>query len=78
MLSGGEPGALDAVLWLLQIAGVVVFFGAALISGWNMWLTWRNGGRWTRKLWSVLVLLAALNVLYVAILFRLMALTVNY
>ena len=71
-------GRLDGVLWALQIAGAIVFVGAVLIAAWNLWLTWRDGRRWTRKLWSVLVFLAALMVLYVAIVFHLIVMTGNY
>ena len=70
--------ASDPWLWLLQIAGVIIFVGAVLVSGWNLWLTWTDGRRWTRRVWSVLVLLATLLVLYVAFRFGLIALTVNY
>ena len=37
-----------------------------------------GGRRWTRKLWSALVFLATLLVLYVAIAFHLIAMTVSY
>jgi CubicO group peptidase (beta-lactamase class C family) len=69
---------LDPVLWILQIAGAVVFFGAVGLAAWNVWLTWRDGRHWTRKIWSVLILLAAIVVLYVAISFGLMSMTVAY
>jgi uncharacterized membrane protein len=68
----------DLWLWLLQILGAIVFVGAVGIAAWNAWLTWRDGRRWTRKLWSVLVLLATLIVLYVASTYSLLAMTVNY
>ena len=68
----------DPVLWLLQIAGAVVFVGAVGIAGWNLWVTVRNGRRWTRVTWNVLILLATLMVLYVAIRFNLIAMTVHY
>jgi CubicO group peptidase (beta-lactamase class C family) len=68
----------DWLLWLAQLAGAVVFVGAALVTGWNAWLTWRDGRRWTRRVWSLLVFLAALLVLYVAWTFGLMSMTVNY
>ena len=70
--------ASDWVLWLLQIAGAIVFVGAVGIAGWNAWLTWRDGRRWPRKLWNTLVFLATLFVLYVAVAFNLIAMTVNY
>ncbi|MEG3086961.1 serine hydrolase domain-containing protein [Sphingomonas sp. PB4P5] len=68
----------DLWLWLLQILGAIVFVGAVGIAAWNAWLTWRDGRRWTRKLWSVLVLLATITVLYVASTYSLLAMTVNY
>lgn len=74
LLSSGA----DVFLWALQILGAIVFVGAVGIAGWNAWLTWRDGRRWTAKLWSVLVLLATLVVLYVASTFSLLAMTVNY
>ena len=71
-------GDADGLLWALQIGGAIVFVGAVGITAWNAWLTWRDGRRWTAKLWSVLVLLAALIVLYVASVFSLLAMTVAY
>ena len=78
LAADGGDGSTDWLLWLLQIAGVVIFFGAVLVSGWNLWLTWTDGRRWSRKLWSVLVFLSAVMVLYLAVVFRLVAMTVNY
>lgn len=70
--------ASDPWLWLLQILGAIVFVGAVGVAAWNVWLTWRDGRRWTRKLWSVLVLIATLTILYVASTFGLLSMTVNY
>ena len=71
-------GGLDGVFWLLQIIGVLLFFGLPAIAAWNLWLTWRDGRRWTRRLWSALILLASLLILYVALAFNLVAMTVNF
>lgn len=71
-------GSFDTWLWLLQIVGLIVFVGAVVVSGWNAWLTFKDGRRWTRKLWSVLVVLATLVILYVAVRFGLLAMSVNY
>lgn len=70
--------SMDPILWLLQIAGAIVFVGAVGIAAWNAWLTWQDGRRWTRKLWSVLVLLATIVVLYVAHVFGLLSMTTSY
>ena len=71
-------GSFDLWLWVLQILGAIVFVGAVGISAWNAWLTFKDGRRWTRKLWSVLVLLATLVILYVAQRFGLLAMSVSY
>lgn len=68
----------DALVWLLQIATAIILVGAVGIAGWNLWLTWRDGRGWARRVWNVLVLLATLVVLYFAASFGLMAMTVNY
>ena len=52
--------------------------GAVGIAAWNAWLTWRDGRRWTARAWSVLFVLATLVILYVASVFHLLAMTVNY
>lgn len=69
---------MDPWLWLLQVAGLVIFVGAVAVSARNMQLAVTDARRWTRKLWSVLVLAATLTVLYVAVRFGLLAMTVHY
>ncbi|MEG3089252.1 serine hydrolase domain-containing protein [Sphingomonas sp. PB4P5] len=73
-----SPGGLSALLWLLQIGGAIVFAGAVGIAAWNVRETWRDGRRWTRRVWSALVLLATLVVLLVAWAYSLIAMTGNY
>jgi CubicO group peptidase (beta-lactamase class C family) len=68
----------NAWLWLLQIAGVVVFVGAVELAGWNVVLAWRTRRPWTRKTWSVLVLLATMMFLYTAWVYDLLAMSVSY
>jgi len=68
----------DLWLRLLQISGAIVFVSAVGIAGWNAWLAQRDGRRWPRKIWSVLVLLATSTLLYVAAQFGLLAQGVNY
>ena len=70
--------ASNVPMMLLQIATAIITVGAVGIAAWNAWLTWRDGRRWPRKLWSVMILLATLVGLYVALEFNLMALSVNY
>ena len=68
----------DGKLWFMQIVGLVVFLGAVGLAGWNVMFAWKTGRRWPSKLGSVLILLAALMVLYVAFTFGLLDMTVNY
>ncbi|HYJ41278.1 MAG TPA: serine hydrolase [Steroidobacteraceae bacterium] len=71
-------GAFDALLWVLQIVGLVAFIGAVAIAGWNAWLTWRDGRRWTAKTWNTLIAVSSVVLLYVAFNFNLLSMTVNY
>lgn len=71
-------GGFDVMLWLLQLAGLIAFIGAVLVTAWNAWLTWKDGRRWTRKLWNTLIAVSALVLLYVAFTFNLIAMTVKY
>jgi CubicO group peptidase (beta-lactamase class C family) len=68
----------DGKLWFMQIVGLVVFLGAVGLAAWNVMFAWKTGRRWPSKLGSVLILLAALMVLYVAFTFGLLDMTVNY
>ena len=72
----GAPG--DGVLLLLEIAGCIVFVGAVGIAAWNVREAFRDGRPWTRKLWSVLLLLATLIVLWMAWCYSLLAITTYY
>lgn len=78
----GDPNELngqhDGLYLALQFASAVVFFGMAGIAAWNCWLTWRDRRTPLRRLGSVLIVLSALLLLYVALRFHLMAMTVNY
>lgn len=68
----------DAKLWFMQIVGLVVFLGAVGLAAWNVMFAFKTGRRWPSKLGSVLILLAALMVLYIAFTFGLLDMTVNY
>lgn len=74
LLAGGR----DGIFMGLQVTSAIVLFGMVGIAAWNAWASWRGRRPLLRRLWSVLILLAALLVLYVALRFNLMAMTVNY
>ena len=71
-------GAMDGVMLALQGLGWIVFPIAVVTAGWNLWLTWTDGRSWARKLWSVLLLLSTLLLFYVALVFHLLGMSVNY
>jgi hypothetical protein len=74
----GDGSPRDALLLLLEVAGCVVFVGAALVAAWNLREALRDGRHWSRKLWAVLLLIAALIVLWTAWSFHLLAITTHY
>jgi hypothetical protein len=71
-------GAFDAFMLILQVVGLIVFIGAVVITGWNAWLTWRDGRKWTAKTWNTLIAVSSCVLLYVAFTFKLVSMTVNY
>lgn len=73
-----SAGGGDGLLLFLEAAGILIFVGAVLTAGWNLWQTWTDGRRWLRKVWSVLILLATLMTLYFAVIFNLMHVSAMY
>lgn len=71
-------GGLDWLIFTLEIAGAIVFVGAVLASGWNLWLTMADGRPWTRKAWNLLVFVSTVLIVYVAMTFNLMTPSVHY
>ncbi len=70
--------AFDAILILLQLLSIVVFFGGFAVMAYYAYTAFKSGWRWTGKTWSVLLVIAAGTVLYVALVFKLIGLTTNY
>lgn len=68
---------LDPWLWLLQIGGLFAFVAALASGARNLQLAFKEPGR-LRKFWSVLYLLSALLLAYVALRGGLLSMTVNY
>jgi uncharacterized membrane-anchored protein len=70
--------AFDPVLRFDQFFGIIGFIGGFLLIVWNLIAVWRGDRRWPAKLWSVVIVLAALIVLWVAVVFHLVSWGVNY
>ncbi len=65
--------ALDLPILLLQILGTIGFIGLFALAAWNLWLVWKGKRGWFGKLWSVLLLLGAFFILWVAVMFKLIS-----
>jgi CubicO group peptidase (beta-lactamase class C family) len=68
----------DPWLWFLQIAGLIVLVGGALLAAWNLRIVRKEKRGRFRTLWALLLLFATIMPLYVAWTFGLIAMTVNY
>jgi CubicO group peptidase (beta-lactamase class C family) len=68
----------DPWLWLLQLLGVVLFLGAAGVALWNARLAWSGRRSWPAKIWNGLLALATVTLLYIAVVFKLIAFDINY
>ena len=68
----------DTWLRLLEAGGAIAFVGSVGIAVWNCLLTWKDGRGWTRKAWSIVIVLSTITLLYTAYTFGLLAMTVNY
>ncbi|MGZ8349407.1 MAG: serine hydrolase domain-containing protein [Allosphingosinicella sp.] len=71
-------GAFDGIILTLQVLSFIIFFGGLAVFLWYAWQVWRGKRRWTAKLWSVLLVLAALVVIWVGFAFHLLSLGTGY
>ena len=68
----------DPWLWILQLLGLVVFVGAAGVALWHARVAWAGKRPWTAKAWSAVLALASVSLLYIAVVFKLIAFDVNF
>jgi CubicO group peptidase (beta-lactamase class C family) len=71
-------GPLDPLLIALQVLSPFVLFGMLVLAGWNFWTAWTEKRGWFAKLWAVLLVLAAVIVLWVGLAFHLIGFGTNY
>jgi hypothetical protein len=69
---------LDPWLWVLQLLSLVAFVGAAGVALWHLRVVWTGKRRWPAKLWSVVLAVACVTVLYVALTFHLIGFSVDF
>jgi len=70
--------AFDPILRFDQVFGFIGFIGGALLVLWNLRTVWTGQRRWPAKLWSVVLVLAAFVMLWIALVFHLISWGVNY
>jgi Beta-lactamase len=70
--------AMDGWFIFLRLLSLVVFFAGAAIALWNAWAVLRSQRKWLAKLWSVVLAIACLVVLYVGLVFHLVGYNANY
>lgn len=71
--------AFDPVIRFDQIFGFIAFVGGFVLILWNLATVWRVGSRrWPANVWSVLLALAALVILWIAFAFHLIGWGVHY
>ncbi len=71
--------ASDPFLLSAQIFSAIAFIGGVAVTAGNAWLVWRSEDRsWFAKLWSTVLVLSALTVLYVGFAFHLVRFSLYY
>ena len=68
----------DPVLWAIEIGGSIAFIGGCTAMFWNLRVAWTGPRRWAARIWSIVLALSSLIVLWIAIAFRLLSFGVNY
>ena len=71
------PG-MDGWIVFLRLLTLVIFFGGTLVALWNASAVLRSNRRLLAKIWSVVLALSCLTVLYVSVIFHLGGYSANY
>ena len=69
---------LDGWIFTLQMLSLVLFVAGAVVGIWNTWVVFRSGRRRLARLWAVVLALSFLAILWVALVYDLIAFDVNY
>ncbi|MBL8650856.1 MAG: serine hydrolase [Sphingopyxis sp.] len=75
---GSIGGPLDWLILLLRILTPLATFGLLIAAGWHLAMTFRDKRRWTMKLGAVLLVLAALPLVWVTLAFHLYGFNMVY
>ncbi|MBA3833656.1 MAG: beta-lactamase family protein [Chthoniobacterales bacterium] len=70
--------ATDGWITFLRLLSLVVFVAATVVALWNAWAVLSSERRRLAKLWSVLLAISCVTVLYVGVVFHLVGYSANY
>ncbi|HEY2274381.1 MAG TPA: hypothetical protein VGH61_02655, partial [Steroidobacteraceae bacterium] len=76
--TGTLGGRLDPLLVLAQLLSIVAFIGGLAVMLWNLTAVWRGQRRWPAKVWSVVLVLSSVFVLWVALVCKLLVVGTDY
>src|SRR3984885_2177694 len=68
----------DSTVRFAQIFGIVAFIGGFGVMLWHLWTVWSGARRWPAKVWSIVLVLSAFFVLWVAFVFNLIGFGLYY
>jgi CubicO group peptidase (beta-lactamase class C family) len=71
-------GRLDGLMWLDEIFGTLAFIGGLIAMLWNLRAVWAGERRWPARVWSVVLSVSALTILWVALAFKLVHFGTNF
>lgn len=71
-------GHRDGMIYLLQILSFIVFIGGAAVGVWHAMTVLRSSRSWYAKLWSVVLALSLLVLLWIALAFHLISFGANF
>ncbi|MGH8249241.1 MAG: serine hydrolase [Steroidobacteraceae bacterium] len=70
--------SLDPWLLVLHILGTIALFAGLALAVWHLWVVWTSRRKWLAKLWSVVLVLATAVLVWLAIAYHLVGLSVDY
>ena len=70
--------SLDPVLYLMYALSVVVYIGSAVAMLWSGWVAWTTARPVAARLWTGILALASLVLLYFAVIYHLMSFVTKY
>ncbi|MBV8497002.1 MAG: serine hydrolase, partial [Gammaproteobacteria bacterium] len=76
--TGTLGGRLDPLLVLAQLISIVAFVGGLAVMLWNLAAVWRGKRRWPAKVWSIVLVLSAVFILWVAFVCKLLVVGTDY